>query len=386
MKYKNVMYIGLDFLQILDEKELESVFVHEFAHIYNEDTLISGKISRNITRWEKILGDADEKGQIVHIFLTKFAVYYIKLMQMHIKAIQKQKEYIADREAVRYTNKEIYFSASTKITLFDYYINNSSKDSQRLDLRTYDSPPDNYYNLIYDDFKKLYRIHKEQYHQQIMKTVSTKYDSHPSYKERMDKMGITEYYFNLNLERDITFMAEVDKLISKFNLKWQKNASSSWKNFTQPYKESNALVEKFEHSENEEKNLKYGLALEDLLRFDEALNTYKQMLEKQPECASASYRIGIIKLNQNDIAGIDYLKNAINIESALIQNGLEEINKFIQLNNLTELKKEMSEWAWEKSKLLGKIKDENANIRLRDKFASVEIDAEKLAILKNKLG
>ena len=45
----------------------------------------------------------------------------------------------------------------------------------------------------------------------------------------------------------------------------------------------------------------------------------------------------------------------------------------------------MSEWAWQKSKLLGKIKDENANIRLSDKFASVEIDAEKLAILKNKL-
>lgn len=77
-KSENVLFVGLYLLMLFTTEELESIFVHEFSHMFRKDTYISNKINRTIIRWGKILENVQNRGIIAKALLEGFAVLKIK--------------------------------------------------------------------------------------------------------------------------------------------------------------------------------------------------------------------------------------------------------------------------------------------------------------------
>ncbi len=381
---ENAMTIGIYLLELLDEDELKSIFVHEFAHIYNKDTDHSNKINKRIIKWSKILEATEKKGIIAKSLLTDFSENYIIKMQMYASAISKSKEIIADLEAVKFTSTKIYYIASLKLELIQYFFNKPLEENQ-IDLRTYENPPKDFFNFFIEEFLRNFTVNEKTWTNQIQKRMSTKYDTHPSFNERMDKIGINDIDYKIDFSGSYEIKQEVCKIISQFNAEWYENAKENWSEYTEEYKKANELVENFKMSENNDENMEYGLALENISRLDEALNLYSKLIEINIDNAPAIFRKGIILLNSNEESGIEFIRKSMELNNEFIDSGLQVIAEFLLSNGLSEKKEELKEWAIEKAEIARKKLDETDSINTYDTFIEAKLSQEQRELLFHKL-
>jgi heat shock protein HtpX len=111
-------------LEILNDRELEGVFGHEIAHIQNKDMLIgtiaatfAGAITilASIARWGAIFGgggrSGDRGGGLNLIIVALLAPVAAMVIQV---AISRQREYKADAEGGRMTNRYLDLASALK--------------------------------------------------------------------------------------------------------------------------------------------------------------------------------------------------------------------------------------------------------------------------------
>lgn len=379
---QNIMFLGLHILEILSSKELEAVLLHELAHIYREDTLISNKIGRSITRWRKILDSSMKGGSINNNLLTNFASYFISKTDMHLLAISQQREFMADKEAIKYVNKNIYFTAMAKIELMQYFFSRPIEETW-LDIRSFEQAPQNYYDLLFSEFYKRYETNKEVWSNQITKSISSKYYTHPSFSERMNKIGIEKYEFDLKFNAEEEgYKLELKKLKDVFNKEWYDNMHENWDEYCKEYKESVKIVDEYIQTDDVEKNIEYGIALETLNRYDSAIELYNRILDIDSNHDVALFRKGLLLLHKNDESGIELVKKSMELNNECIEFGLETIGNFINDNGLEDKKKELLDWSIEMSRIENKRRDELENLYTNDSFVTTTLDEEKVLEVK----
>ncbi len=381
-KSENALFIGLYFLMLLTPEELESIYIHEFAHIYRKDTHISNKINRIITRWSNVLANLQNRGFIANTLLKGFAENYITKMQFYFAADSKSKEVSADKEAAKFSSKEIYAKATMKIELIEYYFNLPAEKSS-FDLRTFDTAPTNAHDLLIDSFLKQLELNKDDWKTQILKRISNKADTHPSYKERMAEIGVDSFDFEVSFAK--SNLPEIRKIVDDLNAEWHKNMAASWEDYTTDYKKSQELIRGFEISEDNDKNAEYAMALEELAKTEEALKIYENILEKNSQYAPALFRSGMIYLNREDEKGLEFVKLAMEQDNDFIDAGLQIIAAFLDRNGLKDKKEELKEWASEQSDIYNKKTDEAENLYTNEVFAEACISNEQRQKLKEDL-
>lgn len=374
-KNKNILRVGIQLLQILDKDELKSVFIHELAHIYNNDTRISRITYRNIERWSKILASLEKKNDIFpHLMLEGFAHYYIMKMQMYLDAISKQCEYAADREAVKFTDGLTYATALAKIEVMNEY---NFDFAENFEIRDLDEPPKNFYNLLYDNFYNVQKRKQKQWIEQIKKKISTPYDTHPSLTERVAAAGINDFNNELDFDNmDPDYKTETDKLVDIQNNIYYSGMKDEWKEYCADYKKNKELINNYTETDDAEKNLDYGMAFEDIGNYDKALEIYNRMIERDNKCTSALYRKGQLLLIKNDNSGIDLVKQAIDNDNIYIENGLNLLYDYLLKNNLDEKRIELKDWANEKIQLKNRMDEELSLIGNDDTFITPDIDKD----------
>lgn len=381
-KRKDFIFIGLYILMLLTPEELESIFIHEFAHIYRKDTSLSDKMNNVIIKWSKILENLQTRGYIANTLLKYFAESYITKMQLYYAASSKQREVSADKEVVKFIDKEIYAKASMKLELLEYYLT-APVEIRKLDLRAYETAPEKTHDLIIDNFLIQFEQNKSYWISQVLKRISNKADSHPSYKERMAEIGVDSFDFPLTFEK--SNLPEIRKIVNNFNIMWHNNMTENWAEYIADYKKSQEIVQTYEFTEDIEKNMAYAMALEDLAKPDEALKIYRDILEKNSEYAPALYRSGVIYLNHNDEKGIELIQSAMEKDSDFIDSGLQFLLAFLDRNGLKDKKDSLREWFFKQADIYNKKTDEAENLYLTDDFVEACITNEQRQALKENL-
>lgn len=372
------MLIGILLLSILNEQELKSIFIHELSHIYNKDTRISSRISYNITRWIRIIERSENI--VAHVLLIPFAESYIDTMKLHLAAIAKTKETIADKEAAKFTNVQTYAIASMKLELMELYSNDAYAMEE---IRTRMEPPRNFYNLILVSFYNEYSKNNKEWINQINKRISSIYDTHPSFKERMRVLGIEDYSYPVTFEfGDDNYRKEMEALLNTMNLECFEGLSDVWSEYTEEYLSQLEIIKNFKETNDPDNNFEYAMALEDIGNRDEACSVYEKIISKQVDYSPAFFRYGQILLNKNDSAGIEYVKKAIALNTDLITPGLTLIDEYLKSNGLTEERDMMMSWIKQKSVLANKIQVETNNINIKDVFIESDLEQDKLERIK----
>jgi hypothetical protein len=346
---KHVLKIGIETLKILNEQELKSIIIHELAHIYNDDTNISSKISRCLIRWSTIIDKVEEKDNIIQsILLLPFAKIYVEKLETYLKAISQSKEIAADKEAALYTGVEVYAKASAKLNIMDLFFKNPYC---KVEFRAQEEPPKNYLNIIFDDFNNEIIERKSQWVNQIKKPISSIYDTHPSFSERMNALGIDDFNYEIEFEdQNENYKKEIDNLIDIKNKQWYEYWYDKWEEFTKEYKLQLEIIKNYKETDDIEKNMEYGFALEETREYDKAIEVYKNILYKDENCAIAMYKIGQILLIKNDNNGIELIKKAADLDSDFIISAMDIIIEYSMDNGMKDKIDEVYEWFSEKLK------------------------------------
>ncbi|WP_042276318.1 M48 family metallopeptidase [[Clostridium] dakarense] len=346
---KHVLEIGIQILKILNEQELKSIIIHELAHIYNDDTNISSKISRCLIRWSTIIDKVEEKENIIQdILLLPFAKIYVEKLETYLNAVSQPREIEADKEAALYTSAEVYAKASVKLEIFDLFKKNPYC---KVELRAQEEPPKNYLNIMFDDFNNEIIERKSQWLNQIKKRISSIYDTHPSFSERMSALGIDDFNYEIEFEdQNEIYKKEIDNLIDIKNKQWYESWCDEWEEFTKEYKLQLDIIKNYEETDDIEKSMEYGFALEETREYDKSMQVYENILSKDENCAIAMYRIGQILLIKNDNNGIELIKKAADLDDDLIISAMDIIIEYSMDNGMEDEVDEVYEWFSEKLK------------------------------------
>lgn len=379
---ENLLYIGIYLLSLLNDEEIESILIHEYAHMYNNDTVVSNIIARRIERWSKIIDNCENKGIIVTSFLRGFGINYITKMKIFSLAISKEKEIQADKEVVKFIDRYTYGKACMKIAMLSHYFNDILLDDS-FDIRTLEEPPKDFFTRIINEFLEKAIDEKDEWKNQIIKKISNKGDTHPSYKERMLEVGVTNFDFNVDFV--FTNSIEITTIINDLNKMWYEAMKDEWNDYTIEYKKNMDMVNNFRNSNDNNISIEYAMAIEDLGKFSDALNVYEALLDKTPDFAPAIFRSGLIYLAKNDQKGVDLVKKAIDMNSDYIESGLGSLLTYFENNGLSDEKERLNDWAQEKIELSTKITDEIETLYPTDKFEKASLTDEQINVLKTKL-
>lgn len=341
---KNVLVIGIKALKVLSEEELKAAIIHELAHIYNEDTKVSSKISRRLTRWNEIVYRVDEGDNIIKmILLLPFAKFYIEKLERYLDAMSQTKELLADKEVAKYMSVEIYAKATMKLEIMEEFLANPYS---KLEIRSSDEAPKKYFTTLFEDFESELTNRKEQWMTQIKKRISSIYDTHPSFKERMEALGIEDFNYDINFnDQSDDFKKEIDTLIEIKNKQWHKYWSNQWEEVTKEYKEQLEIIKNYKDTDDIEKIMEYGEALEDLGEYEKALDFYKDIASKDKECAIAMYKVGQIMLMNNDEEGIEFIEKSVELDGSFFISDMGIITEYFLDNGMKEKIDEMHEGA-----------------------------------------
>lgn len=341
---KNVLGIGIQVLKLLNEEEFKAVIIHELAHIYNDDTKVSSKISRRLTRWNEIVYRVDEGDNIIKmILLLPFAKFYIEKLERYLDAMSQTKELLADKEVAKYMSVEIYAKATMKLEIMEGFLANPYS---KLEIRSNDEAPKNYFTILFEDFESELPERKEQWMNQIKKRISSIYDTHPSFKERMEALGIEDFNYDINFnDQSDDYKKEIDTLIEIKNKQWHKYWSDQWEEITKEYKEQLEIIKNYKDTDDIEKIMQYGEALEDLGEYEKALEFYKDVASKDKECAIAMYKVGQIMLMNNDEEGIEFIEKSVELDGSFFISAMGIITEYFLDNGMKEKIDEMYEGA-----------------------------------------
>lgn len=341
---KNILGIGIQVLKLLNEEEFKAVIIHELAHIYNDDTKVSSKISRRLTRWNEIVYRVDEGDNIIKmILLLPFAKFYIEKLERYLDAMSQTKELLADKEVAKYMSVEIYAKATMKLEIMEEFLANPYS---KLEIRSNDEAPKNYFTILFEDFESELPERKEQWMNQIKKRISSIYDTHPSFKERMEALGIEDFNYDINFnDQSDDYKKEIDTLIEIKNKQWYKYWSDQWEEITKEYKEQLEIIKNYKDTDDIEKIIEYGEALEDLGEYEKALEFYKDIVSNDKECAIAMYKVGQIMIMNNDKEGIKFIEKSVELDGSFFISAMGVITEYFLDNGMKEKIDEMYEGA-----------------------------------------
>jgi hypothetical protein len=117
-----------------------------------------------------------------------------------------------------------------------------------------------------------------------------------------------------------------------------------------------------------------------------ALPLMQGFLEHYPEHPAANYNVGMMLLNQGDVAGVDYVKVGILRRYDWFGDGCELVYKFWYDQGDLERAKEWQDYYKQESANVSLAEHERVRISSRDRFLPHGLDEVQLAALRDQLG
>lgn len=313
-------------MNILTREEMKQTLIHEFAHVYNENTLLTNKLSIASDIWQT---ETDNKFLSFTRTLMRIpAFFFHREFFFYTLCAKRVQEIEADNIVKKLGDRQVYINSLAKhaaLSLFE------ETPCPEWSIHIYESeePLDNYGDIYLELFYK-YLDKNETLWRRIMDNELTPFlDSHPTFKARRESMGVCDYSFH-EKETDEDYIKEQRKLLDLRNELNRENIKESYKE-VRDY----VYVKRFEAIEKYEKNP--DQSVQDLIEtalYYEGIDTekakeiLKSILEQDSDNAYAYYHLGRILLTEFDKQGIDYIYNAIKRNDNFAGDGLNMIGHF----------------------------------------------------------
>ena len=329
------LILGTMVLGTLEAEELKQVLEHEFAHLEHDD---NGHLVR-FDRLMRFMDGGDDDGFLANLAAIAFRLPYIFLAyegSFYFFLSSRQKEMAADDEVC---DQERMCSALAKIAahnLFHY-------ETQAYDciFRSEEIPTD-FATARVNNYRRKLTERKGEWRQILESGISSKVDTHPTFRQRWESLGACAYTLT-PAALDDAYGAECWAAIATCD---KERASVEKEKYDEMRRR--AYLEPLERIQAYEAEGKL-LPPEEMRPIMDAYFTVGQPDQMEALCdeiirtndsptatAFSRYWKGFLLLHRYDAEGIGYIYQAIETNRNYTQAGMDEIGKFCTLMGLQE--------------------------------------------------
>lgn len=332
--------LGVQLLYILREEELEQLFLHELAHLANEDvrrTRAAGEFLEFITS-----GDGDAFSGFVTILFDYPAHLLIYRYMLTEAATSSAKEARADAVIRTHGDPSAYAALLAKMGYFELFGLESDRYPETLAF-TAEEPRENNRCLM-EVFIKAVRERGAFWDTVIQRELPALVDTHPTFHQRWEAMGCCDYTveFPDHASSD-AFTQEIVRATHAVDLSWIAYVKPNYEEIrAHHYLEPLATVEEWEKDPTllpPDRMTPILNAYMSLNRYDDAVALCDRMLEgneNSPALAYAKFIKGNELLCRYDPEGIRYITEAVEANANFSENGLNTIILFCRRMGMQE--------------------------------------------------
>lgn len=322
--------IGSAMLCTLDRAELKQVLLHEFAHLDGND-LQQSKQFRALMNF-LIRADDGAIGFFTSAAL-RFPIHYLLFEgQFFFILSSRGKESQADEQAADAGDREKQASALAKINAHDLFVYEQEPYSNLL---ASEDVPQHMMTDRAKAFRAALAERETDWRQLLECALPSRVDSHPTFRQRWEALGCCEYSMT-PAPADTSFAAECWKAAEMAD---KARASIPKEDYDRIRKEAYSdhvdIIDQFasreltELSADEQRSLVvayYRIGQPE--KTEELCDQLIAAYDSPFATAFARYWKGVLLLRRYDKAGLDYVYEAMDLNTNYIEEGLDSIGKF----------------------------------------------------------
>ncbi|GAB2905562.1 hypothetical protein GCM10027046_39240 [Uliginosibacterium flavum] len=335
--HRNVLVIGLPFLQALSRKEFAAILAHEFGHLSGRHGKLGTWIYRIRTVWMQVHDSFSEGDGFAQLLLTRFLRSYIPYFNAYSFVLARQDEYEADRLAAAIVGPRTLADALIAITVRGRFIEDCFWRDLWSRADRHITPPFLPHSAMRTALNLGLREEQaEQWLSEELKHDTFSDDTHPCLRERILALDTA-----CELPPDATHSAaqallgdRLPELQHAFDGLWLQHNEVRWRERFQTVATAQDTARRLEKREQQTLSPTelghYALALETLGRTDEALPLLRQAADHPQGTASAALAAARILHTRDDETTIRYLELAMQRDRSLCEEATTQAGAFYE--------------------------------------------------------
>lgn len=352
--YENRLIIGLPLLQTLTPQQLKAVLAHEFGHLSKSHSKLSNWAYRQRLRFYKILDSFEERHLAGDFIVRPFLQWYIPYFTAYSFPLARANEYEADRISAQLTNPQILAQALISTEIISNYeaqfwqeVSQKFKDSAKPNILPYQEFATRFRQEINVDNSKLWLENALNYQ-------TNTDDTHPALIDRLSALGCS-FEFTLadlqstEIKADSLLGQCLPRLITNFDKQWQTAVANDWQVAHDNYQQDKQNLQQLEKRYHANEQLTFEEQIDRLLlleKLEQANNellieNFTQLSQQNENNPLICFHLGRLLLIENDKKGIDFLKQAIELDNEALLSASELLRDFYWKN---EQKQEANYW------------------------------------------
>lgn len=290
------LLIGLPLLRLLNLAELQTVLIHELAHICHQDARDIAFIGGIAQRSSHLADIMAERWSVLSLLYLPFYRWYLPVVGAHIDAVTREFELSADRMAADWTSPVTLVTALTKISLINRHLTERFGWVER-QAYAEPEPPADFQDRLIQDFLQIWPRLGPTWFRELANRPTQSLDSHPSLAERARHLNVTPICPTFALDQpghlpraglDTSRLgAELRQIANRLNLDWQLSMTGEWAALHEAWQARSELAAHHTWAHEAEPNLHYVTALRELDQISQARQACNRLLADFPSLAAA---------------------------------------------------------------------------------------------------
>lgn len=382
--WRSHLLIGAPILLTMSTDEFRAVLAHELGHLSRRDNRLSGWTYRLRETWGRVLGGLALRDDFVARRIKRVMEAYVDHFLLVTLVQARNQELAADRAAAELTSPAIAASALAWVSIIEKLLDTRLWDPLVARMAEEEAPS----IAPHEDFLRRRAELLAPPHDELLSAVlarPTPTDAtHPSLADRLQHIGAAvpmlvpapQCAGNELLPR--TFAT----LIQELDRDWRVRVLPMWRerhSFLDQTRETLARLDALDPQSSEPGDLlDRADALEQLGHDDEAFDLCAAVVHRVPLDARATFAYGRRLVERGDLAGLSYLRTAMEKDWSAIAPACE-----LAYNALRErgMEAEAEEWIVRyraQSELLARAHDEKTTLRKTDDLHPHDIPPSRI--------
>lgn len=311
------LFIGIEALMLLSDKEMAAVFLHEMAHIKHRDTQTLAVKNRLTRFFKSVIEDKSRLFRMMYFFLLYgMAAVFSQHFRLYAACVALSAETAADELVKTTGGGQDFINAAAKLRCMVEY-NFGLNPPFYAD----EDAPRRYYTDKIARFKVVYRQKSEQWLAVCRNALAGPRHTHPSLSERIAFMGADIGTLDFCICQD-AYAAEVSAAVgfmdTQFWVKISRGYAMARRREFLPYEKA---AKRGEHLSAERLNdmdyIDLSLFADAHIkcgRYEKALMLFDRALSIKPDHAFSLYKKGFLLIKSYDPRGFEPMRRAIELE------------------------------------------------------------------------
>ncbi|MBB6094118.1 Zn-dependent protease with chaperone function [Povalibacter uvarum] len=335
---RNYLVLGLPLMQALSVEEFRTVVAHEFGHLSGQHGKFGAWIYRLRAGWARLshaLEESDHWGQFLFV---PFFKWYAPTFGAYSFVQARRQEYEADRMAAATAGAGVAGAALVRVELQAQFLQSEYWKNIFREADEREQPQAQPFSMLRHAFTQP-RPHGDASVtlESALKRRTGFDDTHPCLADRLNALGASAA-----LPGTITVTAAETllgtfgaTLEAEFDRLWHENVRDWWRERHQYATESRSRLAELEAAAatgelSIDDALNRASLTEELMDSATARPLYEAVLQRAPENAAALFAVGRLKLDNDDDAGIELLRQAGRLDQTLAQVGGFQIVEYLR--------------------------------------------------------